>query len=495
MTFLRTPLVVGLSALILLMTVSACTDDFSAINSNPDEPTDVPEDLLFTRSLRMTMLDDFTWQVGEHLHPNMFVQHFSNPTPGFNTDRYGVNDGWLTVYWDEAYTDFGKDIQQVIDQASEDEEKVNKLAQARIWKVFVVQRLTDFFGDIPYSEAFTGNSTPAYDTQEEIYRDLFNELDEAVAQFDESQEDRFRDADVLYGDDLEAWRRFANSLRLRLAMRVSEVDPALAESEAQAALNSSSGLIASNDQAAELRPDGSSRNERNSLATVMSFQDSRVSKTLEDYLRDLDDPRLPVYIDVALADDVDERRGFPNGFSDSQLQEQNPDEFSIAGPEFQDPTHPISVMSHAEVRFLQAEAALRGFINGDPGALYEQGIEAVMERYDVSADEVEAYLGQPDVAWDESASDEEKLERIILQKWLALFGRSGFEAWAEYRRTGYPELQEIRDPSGGTTNGEVPLRVPYPESESTVNGSNFDDAVGRLNEGNTYLSRMWWDVE
>lgn len=493
MTALRNALVIGLVVLFAVIATS-CTDDFSAINENPNEPAIVPEELLFTRALRKAMLDDFTWQVGEHLHPNMFVQHFSNPIPAFNTDRYEVNNGWLTRYWDIAYTDFGKDIQQVIDQTEDDPEKVNKYAQARIWKVFIVHRLTDFFGDIPYSEAFEGNSTPVYDPQEEIYRDLFNELDEAVALFDASQEDRFGEADVLYGDNLDAWKRLANSLRLRLAMRVSEVDPALAETEAQAALNAQGGLISDNSQAAALRPDGTTRTERNPLATVMSFQDSRVSQTLETYLRDLNDPRLDVYIDEALSPDVDERRGFPNGLTSSQIQELNTDEFSIAGPVFQNPSNPISVMSHAEVRFLQAEAALRGFISGDAEAFYEQGIRAVMERYEIDSDAVDTYLADPDVAWDAGASTEEQIEQIILQKWLALFGRSGFEAWAEYRRTGYPELQEIGAPGGGTTNGVVPRRVPYPESEDAVNGSNKDQAISRLSEGDTYLSRMWWDV-
>jgi hypothetical protein len=475
--------------------VGACTDDFVSINDDPIEPTAVPEDLLFTRSLRKAMLDDFTWQVGEHLHPNMFVQHFANSTPSFNTDRYEVNNGWLTRYWDIAYTDYGKDIQQVIEQTQGDPQKVNKLAQARIWKVFVVHRLTDFFGDIPYSEAFQGDETPVYDPQEEIYRDLFAELDAAVAQFDPGQQDRFGSADVLYQDDVTRWQQFANSLRLRLALRVSAVDRGLAEQQAQAAVNGPSGLIASNEASARLLPSGGSRTERNPLATVMGFQDSRVSQTLETTLRDLNDPRLSVYIAPAVGDEFDERRGFPNGLTASQIQQENVARFSIAGEVFQTPSNPISVLSHSEVRFLQAEAAVRGLTRGDPGALYEQGVEAVMQRYAVPSADVEAYLAQPEVAWDPADSDDEKVRKIILQKWLALFGRSGFEAWSEYRRTGLPELQPIGATSGGGTGGIVPRRVPYPESEDFLNTENHEAAVARLGEGDTYLSRMWWDVE
>ena len=495
MTTLRTSIAAGLIGLCALILISGCTDDFSAINEDPVEPTFVSEEPLMTRALRKAMLDDFTWQVGEHLHANMFVQHFANPIPGFNTDRYEVNNAWLERYWQIAYTDFGKDIQQVIDQTSDDPQKVNKLAQARIWKAFIVLRLTDFFGDIPYSEAFQGLTTPAYDRQEDIYLDLFNELDEAVRQFDASQEDRFGSADVLFQDDLEAWKRFANSLRLRLAMRVSEVDEARASQEAQAAANADGGLISSNSEAAKLEPDGSSRTESNPLATVMSFQDSRVSATMESYLRDFNDPRLETYIAPAVGSDFDQRRGYPNGLSASQIQEIDAaDSTSIAGSVFQDSSNPISVMSHAEVRFLQAEAAMRGFIGGDAATFYEEGIRSTMERYDIPDDEVDAYLAEPGVAWDPAVSDEEKLEQIIRQKWLALFGRSGFEAWAEYRRTGYPELQEIGAPGGGTTNGIVPRRVPYPEDEDFVNTENKEEAVSRLDEGDTYLSRMWWDV-
>lgn len=495
MTMRTLALKAGLVTLSVLLLLSGCTDDFSALNENPVEPTAVNEELLMTRALRKTMLDDFTWQVGEHLHSNMFVQHFANPIPGFNTDRYEVNNGWLERYWTIAYTDFGKDIQQVIDQTQDDPEKATKRAQARIWKVFIVQRLTDFFGDIPYTEAFVGNPTPAYDRQEDIYSDLFDELEEAVQGLDDALLDRFGEADVLYQDDIESWRRFANSLRLRLAMRVSLVDPGLAEQQAQAAVSGPGGVISSIDEAAKLNPDGSSRTESNPLATVMSFRDSRVSLTMEEYLRDFNDPRLETYIAPAVGDDFDERRGYPNGLSASQIQELDAaNSTSIAGEVFQRSTNPISVMSHAEVRFLQAEAALRGFIPGDPAEFYEQGIRSVMQRYDVPPAEVDAYLSEPGVAWDAGATDEVKLEQVIRQKWLALFGRSGFEAWAEYRRTGYPELQEIRNPGGGTTGGIVPRRVPYPLDEDFVNGDNKAEAVGRLSEGDTYLSRLWWDV-
>lgn len=495
MTMLRTITAFTLITLCTLLIFSGCTDDFSAINENPTEPTVVTEEPLTTRALRKAMLDDFTWQVGEHLHANMFVQHFANPIPGFNTDRYEVNNGWLQRYWEIAYTDFGKDIQQVIDQTSDDPQKVNKLAQARIWKAFIFLRLTDFFGDIPYSEALQGEPAPAYDRQEDIYLDLFNELDEAVRQFDETQEDRLGSADVLFQDDLEAWKRFANSLRLRLAIRVSEVDPSLAEQQAQAAVNAEGGLIADNSEAAQFEPDGTSRTESNPLATVMSFQDSRVSATMEEYLREYNDPRLETYIAPAVGDNFDQRRGYPNGLNPTQIQElDGADSTSIAGSVFQESTNPISVMSHSEVRFLQAEAALRGYIGGDPATFYEQGIQAAMQRYNIPADDVDAYLQEPGVAWDAGASQEEQLEQIIRQKWLALFGRSGFEAWAEYRRTGYPELQEIGAPGGGTTNGIVPRRVPYPEDEDFVNTANKDEAVSRLDEGDTYLSRMWWDV-
>jgi len=495
----RRSTILAFTLLLLVPTLlfSACTDAFSSINSDPTEATEVPEGPLFTRSLRKAMLDDFTWQVGEHLHANMFVQHFANVIGGFNTDRYEVNDAWLTRYWDIAYTDFGKDIQQVIDQSRGNEQKAIKLAQARIWKVFIVQRLTDFFGDIPYSEAFRGDGTPAYDRQQDIYRDLFARLDSSVTQLSSSpsNQNRFGAADVLYGDDVTLWKKFANSLRLRLAMRVSNIDAELAQQQAQAAINGDDGLISANTESATLDPNGSSRTESNPLATVMSFQDSRVSRTLEVKLRSLDDPRLKVYIDTALAGDTQARQGYPNGRTSTQISNSNPDTTSMAGPIFQDASNPISVMSHAEVKFLQAEAVVRGFVNGDAGSLYQQGIEAVMQRYDVAGDSVVAYLSQEEVAWDPSDSQDEKIRKIILQKWLALFGRSGFEAWAEYRRTGYPELQRIRAPGGGTTDGVVPRRVPYPNSEDQVNTENHQEAVSRLDQGDTYRSRLWWDVD
>ena len=484
----------ALAVLVPALFLTACTDNFTSVNTNPVEPTAVSEDPLFTRSQRKAMLSYVVWQRAEHLYANMFAQHFANPIPSFPTDRYEVQNAWLTAYWDAAYSGFGKDIQQVINQTRGNTQKQDKLAQARIWQVFVMHRLTDFFGDVPYSQAFKGNPTPAYDQQESIYRDLFAKLDTSVSELGGADQVSFGQNDLIYQGNAQRWKKFANSLRLRMAMRVSEVDGDLARQQAQAAVNGSGGLISSNDEAATMTPTGDNFSDGNPLALIMLFQHNRASKTLTKKMKAVDDPRLKVYVDTALASDFAGRRGYPNGLTPTQINQTDPDSASLAGPQFQDNTNPISVMSHAEVKFLQAEAAVRGYISDDAGTLYRQGIEATMQRYGIASDSVNIYLSQPSVAWNSGDSQDEKIRKIILQKWLALFGRSGFEAWAEYRRTGYPDLQTIRAPDGGNTNGVVPRRVPYPQSEDQVNTENHEAAVGRLDEGDTYLSRMWWDV-
>jgi len=499
--------------LLALIFTGACTDDFGRINTDPTRTTEIPPEMLFTRALVFGALRYDVYQRGKDLYGNRYSQYLANIQPGWGTDRYETRQDWLTAFWRASYSDFGINIQRAIELTAENPDMANLNAQARIWRVFTMHRVTDFWGDVPYMNAQQGNLRPAYDSQEDIYRHMLDELKAAVDQLDEGNPVRTGPADVLFNDDLNQWRRFANSLRLRLAMRVSYADPQLAQNHVSEVLNE--GLIMTNNNHSamlQMDPGGGTGDlvHENPMYWIFRFDEYRISETLMDMLLEKEDPRLPVF---ARRSGRGTWAGLPNGLSDSQLGDRaySPRNFSIHGRYFVDQETPIPFIIYPEVKFLEAEAALRGWGPGSAQDHYEDGIRASMaflnhghrevlgETEDViSQDDINDYLNHPDVAFKSGGGFEEQLEQIITQKWLAIFGQ-GLEAWAEIRRTGYPILNEIMAPGGGETDGQLPRRVRYPTEEQGLNPDNLRDAVERQggNPGNFELHptrRMWWDA-
>ncbi|MFD2786093.1 SusD/RagB family nutrient-binding outer membrane lipoprotein [Hymenobacter rubripertinctus] len=481
----------------------ACTDRFAALNTDPSTAANASADQLFARALKYGTLYDNDFQVGEHLHANMWVQFFANSTPGFGTDRYESNDQWATRFWTGFYTGYGMDLAQAIRQVEQQPGQVNRLSQARIWRAFLFQRITDYWGDVPYLGAFgggTGNSQPAYEPQASIYPSLLRELTEAAAALDDTQPGNFGPADLLYANPEAAfpaptvaganqrWRHFANSLRLRTAMRLARVAPALAQQQVRAAL--AAGVMSSRSESAIMNNTGGSvRINQNPLAVVLGFQDCRVSATLVDYLRRLDDPRLPVYVAAVSATNPN-LVGLPNGLTASELTlpTNNPAYFSLAGTRFQDAAHDQYLLTYAEVCFLRAEACLRGWdAAGTAEQWYLTGIYEAMQQTGVtSGTTVALYSRGGGVRFEPG----QELERIITQKWLSLFGHNGFEAYAEYRRTGFPVLHAVANP--GETNGQVPRRLRYPLIEQRLNPDSYQAAL--RSQGPDLLSTpVWWD--
>ena len=286
----------------------------------------------------------------------------------------------------------------------------------------------------------------------------------------------------------QCWRRFANSLRLRTAMRLAKVAPTLAQQHVRTAL--AAGVMSSHPESAIMNNTGGSvRINQNPLAVVLNFKDCRISATLVEYLRRFHDPRLPVYVaPVSAANPV--LVGLPNGLSATELTlpSNNPANFSLAGAQFQDAAHDQYLLTYAEVCFLRAEACLRGWdATGTAEQWYQTGIREALAQTGInSVAIVEAYLLQPGVRFEPNRA----LEQIITQKWLALFGHNGFEAYAEYRRTGFPVLHTIPNP--GETNGQVPRRLRYPLIEERLNPDAYQVAVSR--QGPDLLTtRVWWD--
>lgn len=472
---------------LIAVTLSSCTDEFGALNTNPSLATEdiIRPDLLFTGVLKNSIFN-----IHENGRLSEFAYYYANQASGdiFANTNYGFSGD---------YQGDIINISETIRLTQDDPLEINKNAMARIWKVWLFHRLTDRFGDVPYSEAALSAveaiNQPVYDTQESIYRDMLNELRDAAADLStDGSLLSYGSADILHGGDVEAWRRFANSLRLRLAMRVRYADQDLAEEHISEVINAD--LISENSQNASVVTEGESAADTDNRNPLYNRYERAAGYpmwctfTTTDILKDLNDPRLPVYC-LPATDGTSGYNGRPIQLLAGQKAPYSEDNSARLGELFWEPEYTIKVMTAAEVDFLEAEAFLAGLASGSAEMAYHDGIRHAMAMYDIPADEVDDYLASP--AGNLTGGEEEQLEQIITQKWLALYFQSN-EAWAEYRRTGYPLMWVGGEP--GDTGGEIPRRLTYPAAEYSVNNENVTAAAQRMG-GDELMTRVWWDAK
>jgi hypothetical protein len=465
-------------AAILIASMGGCGDGLTELNVNPNQPVSVGAEFL----LPSAIVAGAERLHGSSLNMDMvglWVQHYAEHRYAIE-DRYEIQDVTINGHWSTLYEDPLRDLYEIVQQGR-DLERPNVEAVGTILTVWLMQAVTDLWGDAGYSQALLGRDSPPdmtveYDTQEAIYDGLLSELAAAVSMISPSGPS-ITDGDLLYGGDMEGWRLFANSLRLRVAMRLSEVDPGTAASEVASAI--SAGVLGSNSDNAELHFVDNGVDVHPIYGYERNRDDHSISATLVDTLKALSDPRLPIY---ARPNANGEYVGTLNGdMSDPPLNQ-----VSRIGTWFSSASTPAIIMSYSEVLFLKAEAAERGWMAGDPSALYEDGIRAGMSRIGVEEADIDAYLAQPAVQY---LGGEEGLQQIWLQKWISLFG-NGPEAYAEWRRTGCPELQAGPD---AINDGLIPVRLPYPDRERSLNREAVEAAIARQG-GATLNSRLWWDV-
>ncbi|MBL7737183.1 MAG: SusD/RagB family nutrient-binding outer membrane lipoprotein [Chitinophagaceae bacterium] len=490
MNFLFDPgkkIIAAVAAVCLLF--AGCTKDFDAINTNPRLVTAKVANplLIFTKVQKESVfnlmgldgrLEVYSGYTGNGALGNIFAKGpWSEPFGSF-------------------YTNYIINISEVIRLSQDDPSLTTLHTFARIWKVWLFSRLTDLYGDIPYFDAAKDvNETvllPRYDTQKEIYEDLFKELKESVAvlKADNGAQKAIGKQDLIYNGNTEAWIRFANSLRLRLAMRVRYVDLALASSNINDVTNDQ--LIVENTQnAALIAGDAAHVSQENKNPYYNSIPGGAkefrwTSFTMVETLTSLDDPRIDIFIKRTTAGDyfglflslsTPEKEVF-SGRPQSELGE------IIWRSDFT-----FKIINTSEVYFLRAEAALKGITTENANALYVEGIRKSLQYYNVAEPDIVDYLASP--AGTLTGSDEEKLEQIIVQKWLANYYQID-EAYAEFRRTGYPRL--YTGSALSDTNGEIPRRLQYPLSEFNSNGVNLEQAAQRLSNGDALTSRIWWDA-
>lgn len=478
---------IAATALILTSGI-ACTKNFEEMNTDPTLVTGeiIQPGMLFTAVQKNSIFATYE---------NSIFKEYSN---------YYTNEASGTIFqdrdWSSPFSDYQGNlinISEVIRLTAGNPELVNEFAMARIYKVWLFQQLTDAYGDLPYFEALRDVkdvvNQPKYDTQKSIYEDMFKELKEAVALLNAGPGLKsFGGADLLYSGDIEKWKRFGNSLRLRLAIRVSNVDAALAKSNIADVITAP--LIDNNSWNASLATlNGSDVNNMNPLyiETVNSSgYPVWVGFTVTQELLKRSDPRLPLFADQATIPAAG-YRGRPMTLLDDEKIKYGFDSTAKLPMSFQEPVHTIIVMNAAEVYLIRAEAALTGLSSEDAEDMYRKGISASLEQYEVPSGQAASYMASS-FASISTGEDEEKLEQIIVQKYLAMY-HQGTEAWAEFRRTGYPKIWTGSD--FGSTNGNIPRRLTYPASEYALNKDNVSEAAGRLNGGDKMLSRIWWDAK
>lgn len=491
---------------VLLFTGNSCSDDFGDMNVNPSTVTEVDPSFFFVKTLHGPLFD---YQRNVNLYADFYCQYWSNIISGFESPRYEYVDGWVGNFWREFYTDVLPYSLTITKQNQDDPFFVDALAINDIWMCYSWSRLTDYYGDVPYFGAGEGESVP-YNTQQEIYYDLFARLDAAINSITGGVEQySYGSHDYIYNGDALQWQKFGNSLRLRLAMRISNVAPDKAQAEAQAAVNGPGGLLASNADVAKIKiwKDGW-YDYLNQMA--WNWDNIRCSKNFNDHLYSQsslgEDPRAPMWFAYKVDNEplskedagFDQYYGIENGwnvlpagakdnYATINLEGGYADFMVIGNDQMQCP-----VMFYSEVLFLQAEAAMRGWISGDADALYKAGVQASMDYVGVDAASATAYIdGLPSL----TGANETSLKQLITQKWIANFP-NGMEGWADFRRTDYPDITLPVD--GVSASAPVAAntwvkRIRYPDNQHNQNEINMPAALNTIEKDRMDI-KVWWDV-
>ena len=508
----------------LLLTLGSCTKNFEEYNTNPNALNDAQTIAKLSTAYGPIEQAIFSnYQTAQNLSADAYSGYMMSPTPfsaNYNLN-YALTDSWNQNGFKDPYNLVMAPIKKIAEVGAR--ENLPELwAVALVLQVEAMDRVTDRFGPIPYTKAGTSLKSVAYDDQKTVYETFFKQLDTAVANLTtyvaaNPGKSTLGDGDLIYQGDYTQWIKFANSLRLRLAMRVSKVDPELAKTQGEKALAQEAGLLTVPADDAKVQQSGGRNNDLWQITEA--WGDNRLGASLGTYLTGYNDPRTSAYATPAKDPKLAGKyTGIRIGISINAKADYE-DYASLNTAKNFTQTSPQYVMTAAECWFLKAEAALRGWAGaGDIQEDYETGIKTSMDQWgvkigdylndntSVQADYVDPKnaannsdaLSTITIKWDGSASKEQQLERIITQKWLTMFPE-GQEAWADYRRTGYPKLfPVVHNNSGGSISTEEQIRrLPYPAVEySTDNGTAVKEAVQNLLGGeDNGGTRLWWDVK
>lgn len=540
----------GSAALLCCIVLAiSCTENFDEINTNKNalaklESAQLP--FLFSAAQQTGTNSGWSYQVAQNLFHDQYAQYFANSTTYFPSDRLVIRMDWIGALWTPLYVSTMPQLQTLMGQY---DPSSAEHALASIWWVISFQRVTDTWGPIPYFKAGQPGTGVPYDPQNLIYDDFFKRLDNAVTVLKgKTSETPYGSFDLVYAGNVNKWIKFANTLRLRLAMRISKVDPSRAKSEAEAAV--ASGVMTSSPADDALIKKSVKGGDVNGLS-VMDWNEFRMSSAMESVLKGYDDPRMSIYFNPTLnsikanqaanggvynPNDLSnplEYHGMPNGLSAAQMADplNKADANSRHGERWNSATAdkqflgktyaagqavPSNVMAAAEAHFLRAEGVLLGWNMGGGTAKdhYEAGIRESMKQWGITDEGVisdyinstntpiapmDALNSPPlsDVPVLFGTTQDVQLKQITLQKWLALYP-DGNEAWADLRRSGTLKLY----PVANSDNPDLPdpktqsiRRINFMLSEKQTNGVEVEKAVPLLGQGGDKITTpLWWDT-
>ncbi|WP_035647410.1 SusD/RagB family nutrient-binding outer membrane lipoprotein [Flavobacterium sp. ASV13] len=465
---------------LIALTLSSCNDTLDDINANPNATETPLAPYLLTGTLKQGA--DLYWGDGNNFNSSLlFVQHWAK-IQYTEPDRYDVSNTSFTSLWNTGYATLITDLNTII-KFPDAQANSNYKGIALTLRSWTFLLLTDAYGSIPYKEAGL-KVTPAYNTQKEVYTGLLDDLKQAQSLLNTAN--GAVTGDLVYKGEISKWKKLVNSLRLRIALRISDREPALAKQAAIDATSDAGGLISSNADTFKFTYI-SSPQQNPASAWFETRDDFRISKTLVDKLYELSDPRLPVYAQLPSDASVGKYVGGANGLSNSDANSQGFAKTSKPGTYFLTSTSPAVIASYSETLFNLAEAVARGYISGDAEQYYKNAITASFNQFGITdATAISNYLNQATVKYDAT----NYAKSIGTQKWIAFYGQ-GLDAFTEWRRLDYPVLK-----AGPATvlDGKIPSRFFYPGTEQSLNGDSYKAAVA--GQGKDLLTtKLWFDVK
>ncbi len=514
----------------VLLFQSSCTKKFDGYNTNRYNATDsllkIDGEGLGTFIVPMQLAifstTNYLYQLQQNLNADIYSGYMMSGDPfngGNNNTNYGLVPGWNSAPFNIGFQNVMANWLQISKRATTTQPDF--LAIADILKVEGMHRVTDVYGPMPYSQFGKGGFSTPYDSQEAIYNQFFTELDYAIntlTQYTKAHPGAkpLAPYDLVYGGDYTEWLKFANSLKLRLAVRIAMVNPGLAKTKAEEAVSNPNGLLTANSDNAFVNQANGVTFTNSLWSITYEYLDINMGAPMESYLKGYNDPRLSAYF---VPNGSGQYRGIRNGVaitSTDQYAQASKLNFGSAGAKT-----PIQLMAASEVAFLRAEGALRGWnMGGTASGFYNQGVSLSFEHAGVAlgnylndATSTEApytdlvsttnnvsagspYLSKITIKWDEGATYQQKLERIITQKWLGLWP-DGEEAWAEFRRTNYPVLMPVvvNNSQGTISTTDFIRRIPFSQDEYNSNNAEVTKAASLLSGPDNGGTRLWWDLK
>ena len=511
--------VVGISVVLLL--AFSCTKKYEEINTDQNSvaiigPAELP--FLFSKAQSIGTNSQWNYQVAQNLFADQYAQYFACTATYFPSDRLFIRQDWVGAAFRPMYTDVMPQLQSIFENTDPGSAEY---ALANIWWVYVFHKVTDYWGPIPYFSAGQPGVSVPYDAQDKIYDDFLKRLADAITVLkSKTGETPYGSYDLVYGGNVAKWIKFGSTLRLRLAMRMSKVDPARAKTEAEAAV--ADGVMTTSPDDDALIARSTKGDDGNGLSIMSDWNEFRMSASMESVLKGYNDPRMPVYFSPAKNTGTYE--GLRNGLTAAQLElnPNKPDNNSHVGKRWSSPafggdgTHletPQNIMPTAEAYFLRAEGALLGWnMNGIAKELYEAGIANSLNQWGVTDNAVitaytnsvaipvapNDFLNSPamtNIPVKFGTDINVQKEQIATQKWLALFP-DGMEGWADYRRSHVLKLYPVansENPDITNTTTQWIRRIPFLDSEKETNGEEVDKAVGLLGGEDKITTPLWWD--